>query len=407
MQINKENNPANAAAGSFAWLQSLISNGESSSLSTTDENKAEPTETTALIAVDHDDEISKLSPLRQQEQESSPSPELFLTQKLNELETELAKIRTKPAYEQAQRQQHQFVKDIHFRLQFLHADSFDASKAAERLVRYMECKRQLFGNDVLTKPAIALKDLDEVAIKSGGIQILPRRDTSGRPVVFCCLERLFHNKQQLVGRSRSTTEEAVLQLFFYLAMSLCEDEENQKRGIVVVIYAVDSICSPSFEVLYSSDFQHRQSSLFFLRGLTLLAQSLPIQMGSFHYCCNGAPQTRVISNVMLYHLAGTQIWDLSRIHYGTCVAIIVLVRKVAVRVRIPLQIECCMHLMECPFFSCHTLHRLAYRMPVCSLDLWIALPMPARFERGGAENQQSFEMGRTTSKQGSCTTWIA
>ena len=69
---------------------------------------------------------------------------------------------------------------------FLRAESFDARKAAKRMVKYFESKQLLFGKDKLVK-RITYADLDaddKGALLSGGAQILRSKDQSGRTIFF-------------------------------------------------------------------------------------------------------------------------------------------------------------------------------------------------------------------------------
>lgn len=88
-------------------------------------------------------------------------------------------------YELALRQSRTSVLDRKIRLMFLRAEYFDPRNAARRMVRFLECKKEFFGEAALVRP-ILLTDLDvsdmEV-LKSGCFQMLPTRDTKGRPIL--------------------------------------------------------------------------------------------------------------------------------------------------------------------------------------------------------------------------------
>lgn len=78
--------------------------------------------------------------------------------------------------------------DDAFLLSFLRADQFDVPKAADRLVRYWEEKRNLFGgNNNNSNRNIRLDDLDDESmecLECGRMQLLPRRDRAGRAVLL-------------------------------------------------------------------------------------------------------------------------------------------------------------------------------------------------------------------------------
>jgi hypothetical protein len=108
----------------------------------------------------------------------------FVAERLEDLENELQNISNKPAYDRAESTSKEYVTSHKFRLMLLRADSFDARKAAHRLVRFMEGKLKLFGPEALTRP-ILYNDLDaddRKALKSGMFQISPARDRSGRAI---------------------------------------------------------------------------------------------------------------------------------------------------------------------------------------------------------------------------------
>jgi len=107
---------------------------------------------------------------------------------LSELSEQLARIQTKEAYNLAYKMDRSYVESSKFRLMFLRAEKFDAKKAAERLVLFMEKKLKFYGPATLVHP-IRMSDLsddDITTLKSGVFQILPSRDRSGRPILFIC-----------------------------------------------------------------------------------------------------------------------------------------------------------------------------------------------------------------------------
>jgi hypothetical protein len=116
--------------------------------------------------------------------------------RLMELETHLFRIlayKTTPsAFAEAAQMSPEYVQNPNFRIMFLRAEHFDAKLAAERLVRFFELKKRLFGRDRLVKD-ITLEDLDEddmETLETGGVgQVSPLKDMAGRPIV-CFLQAL-------------------------------------------------------------------------------------------------------------------------------------------------------------------------------------------------------------------------
>jgi hypothetical protein len=113
------------------------------------------------------------------------TPEL-IDQRLNLLEQEIQLIKKRTAYDRALFLSPKYVLDREFRLMFLRSELFDARKAANRLVRFFESKKELWGDDKIARP-ITLDDFDEdglALLKHGAIQVLPEKDQSGRSVFF-------------------------------------------------------------------------------------------------------------------------------------------------------------------------------------------------------------------------------
>lgn len=75
------------------------------------------------------------------------------------------------------------------RLSFLRADAFDADKAALRMARHFAARCRFFGEDVLLRD-IRISDFaklgptNQVALKTGIIQLLPHKDRVGRPIIL-------------------------------------------------------------------------------------------------------------------------------------------------------------------------------------------------------------------------------
>ena len=121
------------------------------------------------------------------DQDIPETPEI-ISRSLQEFEVELSKFKNKPAYDLAYQLNVSFVSNDKFRLMFLRATRFQTKAAAEKMVSYFEYKLDLFGPDKLVK-RITLADLsadDVISLRNGAIQVLPRRDKSGRAVVFEC-----------------------------------------------------------------------------------------------------------------------------------------------------------------------------------------------------------------------------
>ena len=157
------------------------------------------------------------------------TPEL-VERSLNQLEEEIRKIPHKAAYDLAASRDLRYVTNRKFRLKFLRAERFDPAGAAKRLVGNMQWKLDLFGSDKICRD-IQLDDLDPDAVsnvKGAWQQVFPTRDSRGRAIFFCNTFRVRQDFASPVG---------VLQMFWYNMMTMLEDEETQKSGVILVMYA--------------------------------------------------------------------------------------------------------------------------------------------------------------------------
>lgn len=132
----------------------------------------------------------------------------FRRERLERMERELQRLRAGSSWslqmvavELAERQNLAFVENPKFRLRFLLAEDWDATKAAGRFIRYFDWKLELFGEAKLTK-TITLNDLqpeDIKMLKKGHTQILPSRDWAGRAVFWSlCHGQVFDSPESMV-----------------------------------------------------------------------------------------------------------------------------------------------------------------------------------------------------------------
>ena len=191
---------------------------------------------------------------------------IFLQNSLRQLDEALARIAIKPAFEIAVRQNENYVMDFKFRLMFLRADGFHPEKAATRLVGYFEGKLKYFGESLLTK-RIQFSDLekdDQACVKGGHLQVLPSRDQSGRAIVIDV--DMFNDRSYRTPTNR-------LKSSIYLFLVLAEDEENQKRGLLMIAMQMGPI-----------DLWRATRSSF--REYSCLLSWLPIRICATHLCSN-------------------------------------------------------------------------------------------------------------------------
>eukprot|EP00980_Cylindrotheca_fusiformis_P019586 scaffold6795_cov110-Cylindrotheca_fusiformis.AAC.3 len=228
----------------------------------------------------------------------------FVTNSLEQMDRIVDLINEKAAYEQAKLQAYNLVTDRQFRLSFLRYTSFNPKLAALRLVQYFSNKLELFGIENLAKSRITIEDLGETTtrvLELGSLQVLPCRDSKGRAVVVFApsvLEPAMAECDDLVLMTMTKA-------FWYLMSTLCDDEETQKKGVVVVA-----------NVVGLSD-RHEKCHLALLWRLNAVDQALPFRLGCLHYCYNSSSR---LSSMLLSRLASVarpRVQVRIRTHNGT------------------------------------------------------------------------------------------
>jgi hypothetical protein len=124
-------------------------------------------------------------------------------QSLLQLPDELQKIVDKPAFDLARLISPRYVEQDSFLLRFLIADNFDAKASAARLVRHFQKKNELYGREKLGSQ-IQLRDLgmeDQIALGSGGVQLLQAKDREGRPILLTVFSKMKYKEASNMVRS--------------------------------------------------------------------------------------------------------------------------------------------------------------------------------------------------------------
>lgn len=163
------------------------------------------------------------------QQEESPE---MIQQAFRSLMEQMEKISDsqKAAWNLAMNAYPQYTLDPGFLIGFLRAERFDAALAAQRLVLHFQVKQELFGNERLGRE-ILLEDIrqeedDWDCMQRGFLQILCKRDFSGRQVVF------FYKAITGCYRKR----ENILRVAWYMFNKVAQNPENQKLGIINLVY---------------------------------------------------------------------------------------------------------------------------------------------------------------------------
>jgi hypothetical protein len=222
-----------------------------------------------------------------------PEDPNVVIQSLVLLEQAIAKIPDKQAYDTACSHDPDYVT-ADFRLKFLRADNFDVGKAAVRIIRHFAEKLNLFGEEKLARD-ITLSDLSREDLHSlsyGWLQVLPRKDKAGRPV----LASIYRGQE--CGTRGSMNRGA-----WYIIMSMMEDDESQKTGLTYIRYEVGhKVISVDYERL-------RQLS-------KLVANILPVRLMAVHMGLNDArwqPLTDLVVQLMSPFTRNR-----FRAHFGEC-----------------------------------------------------------------------------------------
>ena len=113
------------------------------------------------------------------------TPEM-IEKSMRRLDDELRNIPRKEAYDESQQHPNTYVNTHEFRLKFLRAEVFDEKATAKRIVLFLDMMKEYYGPEALVRPP-RMSDLGKAEmelLRSGGEQILPSCDRSGRRVLI-------------------------------------------------------------------------------------------------------------------------------------------------------------------------------------------------------------------------------
>lgn len=196
---------------------------------------------------------------------------------ISDLEKELGKIRTKTAFEEARYLNAGYVNSRQFRLLFLRCERFDARKAAKKMVTHFEAKKSLFGSGEVLARGITLSDMtadDTDALEAGFMQILPTRDAAGRSVFVI-----------VPGQKKEKSVANAMRAMWYLFATALHDEECQKKGVVIVVYAIGSSMVESFETL---------------KRAHSVREGIPKKVVGVHVCYDNLSMRPLVAGVKLF-----------------------------------------------------------------------------------------------------------
>jgi hypothetical protein len=248
----------------------------------------------------------------------------FVEMCLRQFQQELFKFKYDPymashAIKLAETRSPDFVHNPKHCLKFLRAERFNPKSAAARMIRFFDLKMVLFGASKLCKDItledFSLSDLEDFG--KGFVQTLPWRDRTGRPVVILFPSHHYYKSTESLVSTRCRIHNEFLtsrvihlqlrlllqgRMFYYIVMSLIEDEESQKKGIVIINYDM-------------GDFSFDQFDRF---GLQISARSLldtPMKMVSMHHCFSDGRFRFIVKFVL--NLLGLDMQARVKLHQGT------------------------------------------------------------------------------------------
>jgi len=169
-----------------------------------------------------------------------------------------------------------YLNDPFFRLRFLRCELFDAHKASQRFVRFLEFCSDLFGSFVGERP-ILIDDLigggfkEKKALLHSSMQYFPCRDRSGRRV---CAD---------VGlRVTDLPSKQIYKIITWIHLVATQDIETQQKGVVFIVLPSskgnDGIAKYVTSTEFDSMEYHKKSF-----------ESLPVRVASIHFCSKDSP----------------------------------------------------------------------------------------------------------------------
>jgi hypothetical protein len=122
------------------------------------------------------------------------------------------------------------IDSEHDKKLLLATETYQPSKAANRIEKNCKTKMELFGSELMDKKITLFEDLSslksEIGVEDGWVQLLPTRDLAGRAVLF------FHYDSDLYERESNNFRK----ILFYMMASALEDEDTARRGISMVVW---------------------------------------------------------------------------------------------------------------------------------------------------------------------------
>eukprot|EP00980_Cylindrotheca_fusiformis_P009824 scaffold2164_cov106-Cylindrotheca_fusiformis.AAC.7 len=225
----------------------------------------------------------------------------ILSRKLKQLEEEVEKIppADKARLVEAQSKCPELLTD-RFKLMFLRCEVFNADLAAKRYAFYWEQRVHLFGPDKAFLPLTldkALKD-DEIALTKGFFNYTGKVDPTGRSIMFGDPSNLD---------AKAYEAESMCRTLWYVVHTLLENEETQKKGIVIMIW-------PHHVKLSQFDKKLMKMNSVSMR------KCLPVRISAVHVCQPPKIFSIIFPIVKLF--MGDIVRKRFRVHFGTQEAVL-------------------------------------------------------------------------------------
>lgn len=189
----------------------------------------------------------------------------------------------------------EIINSQEHRLLFLRAEGFNAKRAADLLIEYWSERITLFGEDKAFLPLTlsgALRD-DEVGLSMGFIILSPERDISGRAIVIVDQSKL---------ERKNYTRNMMLRVVWYVIHAAVEDEEIQRKGIVM-------LCTPRNAQFDQFDRKLESKVTHSLRD------ALPVIWVGLHFCHAPAFYELIAPNAK--YILGRKMRARTRWHSGS------------------------------------------------------------------------------------------
>mmetsp|Transcript_17722 Transcript_17722/g.43712 ORF Transcript_17722/g.43712 Transcript_17722/m.43712 type:complete len:558 (+) Transcript_17722:340-2013(+) len=215
----------------------------------------------------------------------------FIDSALQDLDRILLGTKKGTVYETAEALNPEYVNARAFRIMFLRGNRYDAKASAKQMLSFFEWKKQLFGEEKLVKD-ITMDDLDEddrACLRTGYLQIAGK-DRSNRIIILIipgmrCFKTLMNE-----FRSR-----------YYIWMTALKSEECQRRGAVVLSYAI-------------GDFKDKKQGGGYMEN-TRLTLALPLHQAAIHLFTENAAEY-IVGNGAI-RIMPRKIRARFRIHFGS------------------------------------------------------------------------------------------